>query len=212
MGDDHESRNLPLGEFPYRDEQAACTEAIWPVVKAMMPAAPCRVLEVGSGNGAFAVDLVGLGYEVTGLDTSQSGTTIAKTREPRATFHCWSVYDRPPDDWVGCFDVVVSIETIEHLQFPAVLVARAREALRPGGTLIISTPYHGYLKNLALGLTGRWDRHFTTLWDQGHVKFFSKKTLGDLLRREGFEGVRFRGCGRVPWLWMSMVAVCGKPA
>lgn len=153
-----------------------------------------------------------MGHTVTGIDASQSGIDTARRREPRATFHRRNIYDPTPEEWVGQFDVVVSLETIEHLQFPAVLVERAREALRPGGSLIVSTPYHGYLKNLALALTGRWDRHFTALWDGGHIQFFSKKTLGELLRREGFEGVRFRGCGRVPGLWMSMVAVCLKPA
>jgi len=197
--------------YEYPDEEAGLTRTLWPVVVAMLPASPSRILELGCGNGAFACDLVCRGHAVTGLDASHSGITIAKQREPRASFHCRNIFDPTPEEWVGQFDVVVSLETIEHLSLPGALLQRSREALRPGGTLIISTPYHGYLKNLVLALTGGMDRHFTALWDHGHVKFFSKNTLGDLLRRGGFEGIRFLGCGRLPWLWKSIVAVAAKP-
>ena len=60
-----------------------------------------------------------------------------------------------------------------------------------GGEMIISTPYHGYLKNLALAITGKFDRHFTVLWDGGHIKFWSVKTLTKLLNEFGFEVVEF---------------------
>jgi len=71
--------------------------------------------------------------------------------------------------------------------------------------LIISTPYHGYLKNLALAFTGKWDTHANPLWDGGHIKLWSRRTLGCLLTGAGFENLQFRGVGRLPGLWMTMV-------
>lgn len=199
------------GDYEFVNAEAAHTAPyVWPVALRMMPAVSCRVLELGCGNGAFASELVNKGYAVTGLDASLSGITIAKGHEPRAEFHCRSIYDPTQEEWVGKFDVVVSLETIEHLYSPGALLERAREALRPGGMLIVSTPYHGYFKNLALALSGRLDRHFTVLWDRGHIKFFSKKTLGELLRRERFVDVHFAGCGRLPGLWKSVIAVARK--
>ena len=59
------------------------------------------------------------------------------------------------------------------------------------GTAIVSTPYHGYWKNLALAITGRMDAHFTALWDHGHIKFWSMKTLGALLFEAGFRDISF---------------------
>jgi len=197
--------------YTYPNEDASITRALWPVVVPLLPALPCQVLELGCGDGAFAAELVRLGHAVTGLDALQSGIDTAKKREPRASFHCRNIYEPTPAEWVGQFDVVISLETIEHLSLPGALLERSLEALRPGGSLIVSTPYHGYLKNLALALTGSMDRHFTTLWDHGHVKFFSKKTLGELVRRGGLEGIRFLGCGRVPFLWKSIVVVATKP-
>jgi len=61
------------------------------------------------------------------------------------------------------------------------------------------------LKNLALAATGKLDGHFTVLWDGGHIKFFSRRTLTTLLEQEGFHVVEFRGAGRWPYLWKSMV-------
>jgi hypothetical protein len=76
---------------------------------------------------------------------------------------------------------------------------------------IISTPYHGYLKNLVLALGNKWDLHFTPLWDCGHIKLWSRKTLSQLLNEGGFRVVRFIGAGRVPFLWKSMIMVAPKP-
>jgi len=81
-----------------------------------------------------------------------------------------------------------------------------------GGTAIVSTPYHGYWKNLALAVTGRMDAHFTALWDHGHIKFWSIATLGELLREAGFVDIRFERLGRVPALAKSMIAVAKRPA
>jgi hypothetical protein len=65
---------------------------------------------------------------------------------------------------------------------------------------IISTPYHGYLKNLVLALGNKWDSHLTPLWDGGHIKLWSRKTLSQLLSEAGFHVVRFIGAGRLPFL------------
>jgi 2-polyprenyl-6-hydroxyphenyl methylase/3-demethylubiquinone-9 3-methyltransferase len=83
--------------------------------------------------------------------------------------------------------------------------------LEPGGLLIASTPFHGYWKNLALALTGKMDRHFTALWDHGHIKFWSEDTFRRLLEEAGFQDVRFQRVGRIPPLAKSMIAIARKP-
>ncbi len=49
------------------------------------------------------------------------------------------------------------------------------------------------------------DRHFTVLWDHGHIKFWSPKTLSFALEEAGFTDLKMIGAGRVPYLWKSMV-------
>ena len=60
-------------------------------------------------------------------------------------------------------------------------------------------------------LTGRMDKHFTALWDHGHIKFWSMDTQGELLREAGFVDVRFECVGRIPPLAKSMIAIARKP-
>ncbi|HKK16068.1 MAG TPA: methyltransferase domain-containing protein, partial [Gammaproteobacteria bacterium] len=84
------------------------------------------------------------------------------------------------------------------------------ELLEPGGVAIISTPYHGYFKNLAISIFNKWDKHFSSLWDGGHIKFFSVKTLTLLLRETGFKNIRIYKAGRIPVLAKSMIAVVEK--
>jgi SAM-dependent methyltransferase len=103
------------------------------------------------------------------------------------------------------FDLVISTEVIEHLYAPRKYVAGCYKALRAGGRFICSTPYHGYLKNLAIALFNGWDRHANPLWDGGHIKLWSRRTLGQLLAETGFKDIQFRGAGRVPFLWMTML-------
>jgi hypothetical protein len=55
------------------------------------------------------------------------------------------------------------------------------------------------------------DTHFTALWDYGHIKFWSIKTLRTLLLEAGFEEVTFHRVGRIAALAKSMIAVAKRP-
>ena len=142
------------------------------------------------------------------MEQSESGIKFANQSFPNYHFIQGSVYDQPPHNFKNTFDIVISAEVIEHLYYPRELVKYARHCLKPGGFLIITTPYHGYWKNLLLSLTGKMDSHFTSLWDGGHVKFFSVKTLSSLLESEGFTNLQFDFAGRLPYLWKSMLLCC----
>ena len=174
--------------------------------------APCRVLDVGCGNGFLAGRFLQRGYKVVGLDLSEEGIAIARKTYPAARFEVF-----PADEHVlenlneAPFDLVVSTEVVEHLYAPRPFVQGCYSALRPGGRFICSTPYHGYMKNLALSLMGKWDAHANPLWDGGHIKMWSRRTLFQLLAASGFVNLRFRGVGRLPWIWMSMVVAGDRP-
>ena len=90
-------------------------------------------------------------------------------------------------------------------------IQNAFRLLKPSGHFIVSTPYHGYVKNVVLALGGKLDNHFTALWDGGHIKFWSRQTLSGLLTEKGFADLRFVGTGRVPYVWKSMILVARKP-
>jgi ubiquinone biosynthesis O-methyltransferase len=182
-----------------------------PLLAELEPLSGATVLDIGCGNGALTASLAKRGAAVTGLDLSESGIALARAAHPDARFEVASVYDDLHARF-GTFDRVVALEVIEHLYDPRMFVRRAFEALKPGGRLVLSTPFHSYLKNLALAVSGKLDAHFTVLWDGGHIKFFSQRTLETVLREAGFEDLRFQGAGRVPLLWKSLVASARRPA
>ena len=172
-----------------------------------------RLLDGGCGNGSLARLYTHVAQEVYAFDLSESGVEMARKNLGAQRARVASAYDDFAALFPGVtsFDAVVSCEVIEHLYEPRKFLQRAHAALAPGGHLIVSTPYHGYLKNLVLAATGKMDAHFTALWDGGHIKFWSRATLTELLLECGFDEVCFRGAGRLPLLWKSMVLRARKP-
>ncbi len=169
-----------------------------------------RVFDLGCGNGALARYLKGLGHEVTGVDPSESGIAIARRADPDLRLDVGNAYEDLAGRY-GCFPFVVSLEVVEHVYHPRQYARCVRDLLEPGGRAIISTPYHGYLKNLALALSGKMDAHFTALWDHGHIKFWSVKTLSALFAEQGMVCEKVLRVGRIPALGKSMILVFRKP-
>lgn len=175
-------------------------------VQAQLRKEKLSVLDLGCGNGSLSHEIAQRGHSVTGVDNSATGIQIAQRNFPDCRFLQASVYDLPYAILENAFDIVISVDVIEHLVYPRELLRAAKRCLRPdNGRLILTTPYHGYLKNLVLALTGKLDPHFTVLWDGGHIKFFSKNTLEKMIKQEGFINTRFKFLGRVPFLWKTML-------
>ena len=177
------------------------------VVMLVRDAGAKTVLDAGCGNGNLAADLALAGFEVIGVDGDPKGVEIARAAYPGLDVRVGLFEDEPP----GAFDCVTSTEVVEHLYSPHLLASFCFKALKPGGVLVMSTPYHGYLKNLGLALAGQWDKHFTVNWHGGHIKFWSRATLTRLLEQAGFEVIGFTGVGRFPFLWKSMILTARRP-
>lgn len=173
------------------------------------PACRRRVFDLGCGNGSTAAHLSELGYEVVGVDPSEQGIQQANFQYPELSLHRGSAYE-PLNRKFGRFPVVISLEVVEHVYAPRDYAATLFDLTEPDGLAIVSTPYHGYLKNLALAVTGKLDDHFTALWDHGHIKFWSIRTLSRVLSEAGFEEIRVHRIGRVPQLAKSMLMVAKR--
>jgi 2-polyprenyl-3-methyl-5-hydroxy-6-metoxy-1,4-benzoquinol methylase len=164
------------------------------------------ILDLGCGNGYLANFLIGQGFNVYGTDASEEGIAIAKLANPERFFIQDLTTDELPVELQSLkFDTVIATEVIEHLYDPAGFIGFCRKSLSPGGELILTTPYHGYLKNLMLSIFNKWDHHHSPGWHGGHIKFWSKATLSGLLTKQGFKVIAFKGCGRVPYFWKSMI-------
>jgi 2-polyprenyl-3-methyl-5-hydroxy-6-metoxy-1,4-benzoquinol methylase len=171
---------------------------------------PIRIFDLGCGNGSVA-DALSKYCPVIGVDPSDTAVEQARTNYPRLRIEKGSAYDDLARKF-GRFPVVISLEVVEHLYDPRLYARHLFDLLESGGTLILSTPYHGYLKNVVLALGGKMDQHFNPLWDGGHIKFWSIRTLTTLLSEVGFVDIEFRRVGRIPPLAKAMIAIARRAA
>lgn len=195
-------------DYGWRDMSLPSTGYLYPELRHMLRYDKNkRILDLGCGNGEIANLLIADGFDVIGIDASHTGIEVANQKNSGRFFvHDISEDRLPPEVADIPFEIVISTEVIEHLYSPRTYMQLIQKTLRPQrGHLILSTPYHGYLKNLALALTDKMDVHYTALWDGGHIKFWSRKTLTVLLEEFDFQVTDFRGAGRLPYLWKSMI-------
>ena len=149
---------------------------------------PGKILDIGCGMGTFLKCAVERGWKSFGLEPN------CANREKLRTKHGIEVFE--DDFFTGTipekdFDAVALWDLIEHVPNPEAWVRRCGSFLKPGGVLIIATPNHfsllDFLADLAYRLTGG---HFTyplkKLYTMDHTLFFTHKTLGRLLLKEGF--------------------------
>lgn len=169
-----------------------------------------RAFDLGCGNGSVANWLTTQGFEVVGVDPSASGIAEANRSFPNLDLRVGSAYD-PLVETFGTFPLLISLEVVEHVYAPRDYARCIVDLLEPGGHALISTPYHGYLKNLALALTGKMDAHFTALWDHGHIKFWSPKTITRLFEEAGLTVETVIRVGRIPQFAKSMLVIASKP-
>jgi ubiquinone biosynthesis O-methyltransferase len=99
-----------------------------------------RILDVGCGDGVLAYFLSRTGASVSGIDGSVEAVSYAKEKNQNREidFQVASAYDLPFAD--NHFDLVVSSEVIEHIDDVAAYLQEIKRVLKPGGSIIISTP------------------------------------------------------------------------
>ena len=197
-------------QYRYKDAARSCSNAyLWPTLERLIAEREWpdkRAFDLGCGNGATSDRLSKLGFQMTAVDTSESGIAEARKAFPHVAAQIGSAYENLAEQY-GTFPLVVSLEVIEHCFDPRTFLKTFLALIAPQGLGILSTPYHGYLKNLALAASGKLDQHFTALWDGGHIKFFSIRTLTQLFHELGVNNLQTLRIGRVAPLAKSMVAV-----
>lgn len=150
-----------------------------------------HVLDVGCGDGAFAVALVEHGARVIAVDVAQEALRRARERRPGSPELEWRLSrdDGPLPADPDSVDVVWAGEVLEHVLDTPGFVAELRRVLRPGGRLLLTTPDHPLVARLRLALSSRaFAEHFDPCVD--HLRFFTAGSLRALLQDHGFTDVR----------------------
>jgi len=167
-----------------------------------------KILDLGCGNGFVTQQVANWGYEVMGVDPHPVAIEAAQKNYKGINFELKDSSDKNLKK--ASFDFIYALEVIEHVYDPFRFLSDCHNLLRPGGMLLLSTPFHGYWKNLALAVTGKMDAHFTVLINNGHIKFFSIPTIEKILVHESFSIKKIDRLGRIPFLAKSMMVLAQK--
>jgi 2-polyprenyl-6-hydroxyphenyl methylase/3-demethylubiquinone-9 3-methyltransferase len=165
---------------------------------ARRPLAGKRALDVGCGAGLLTEPLARMGAEATGLDAAPENIAAARLHAAgqglAIDYRAGSVEGLGVDER---FDLVCSMEVIEHVTDPAAFVAGLVRALAPRGLLLLSTPNRTALSRLALVTVGEGAGMIprgTHDWS----KFLTPDELGALLADAGLAVVETRGLSLDP--------------
>jgi 2-polyprenyl-3-methyl-5-hydroxy-6-metoxy-1,4-benzoquinol methylase len=156
-----------------------------------MPAG--RALDLGCSSGLLSERVRALGHRVTGVDMSAlTGVTQRVDRFVQADL------DRglPPEvGEEGPFDLVIAADVLEHVRDPERLLRQVHSLMAPRGTLIASVPNFGHWYPRIRTAVGLFDYDQRGILDRGHVRFFTRRGLLDLVRRSGFTVTRQQATG-----------------
>ncbi len=205
-----QAQTQDISGYRFRDEHIPSVGYMVPVLKSLiqetMGPPPQRIFDLGCGKGDMAAALAADGHSVCGIDPSTDGIALANKYYPGLNLAEGSAYDDLAATY-GKFSVVMSVDVVECVYYPQRYARTIRDLVEPGGVALVTAPYHGYLKNVAIALSGSMDRHFNSLQEFGRIKFWSMETLGALLKGAGFASVEFHRVGRVPAVAKAMIAV-----
>jgi 2-polyprenyl-3-methyl-5-hydroxy-6-metoxy-1,4-benzoquinol methylase len=145
------------------------------------------VLDLGCLDGMIGELFIKQGNRVSGIDASRPAVEKARGRGLNAV--CSDLNSVFPFADAS-FDVVFAGEVIEHVGDVDHVATEILRVLRPGGSLVVTTPNLASLGRRALLLCNRNPYIENSPADPtavGHVRYFIRSTLEDFLKRHGFE-------------------------
>jgi SAM-dependent methyltransferase len=167
---------------------------------AAMPA-PKKILDYGCGQGRYIAELRKIFplADISGCDVSDKGMAIAGANNPGVSFI--GMDSESIDCLDQSFDLVISIEVLEHVGDVGKAIQEIVRVLRPGGTALITTPCANrfsleWVRNsLAGGLLPSHDGYGRFATDEpGHLRRLTSRAMNNLFADAGADlgTIRFR--------------------
>lgn len=109
-----------------------------------------KLLDCGCGSGAFTIGAAKRGYRATGISNEQDTLDRAQGRADklvpgRVTFEVQDIRQFAElDGFTETFDFAISMEVIEHLADDRAMMRNLARCLKPGGRLLLTTPFYHY--------------------------------------------------------------------
>lgn len=151
------------------------------------PFAGLSLIDIGCGGGLLAEPMRRMGFEVTALDASSENIGTARAHAEQVGLdirYKASTVEQLVEAGEGPFDVVLTMEVIEHVADPEGFVRTCSQLVKPGGIMIVAT-LNRTLKGLLLGKFAaeyvlRWVPAGTHNWKQ----FLKPDEIRDMLTDE----------------------------
>jgi 2-polyprenyl-6-hydroxyphenyl methylase / 3-demethylubiquinone-9 3-methyltransferase len=164
--------------------------------RSIKPLTGKTALDVGCGAGLLCEPLARLGASVTGIDAAPENIAVARNHAEgqglAIDYHAGEL-----EGLGGKFDLVTSMEVIEHVANPATFIAALVARIAPGGLLILSTPNRTGLSRVAMITIGEGFGMIpkgTHDWD----KFLTPEELEVIFKDAGLKLVDIQGIGFSP--------------
>lgn len=154
-------------------------------------------LDMGCGAGLLAEPLARLGARVTGVDAAIENVAVAR-HHAEGQGLAIDYRQGGVEALVGeRFDLVTSMEVIEHVTDPGAFIAGLAAVLAPGGLMILSTPNRTPLSRLAMITVGE-GLGMVPKGTHDWSKFLTPDELTALVEKAGLKVVDVRGLGFSP--------------
>jgi glycosyltransferase involved in cell wall biosynthesis len=144
-----------------------------------------RVLDLGCSDGTFGELLRNAGHTVTGVDVVKHDGVGGRLNHFIEADLSLGI----PSDVGSDFDVVIAADVIEHVADPGRLLRSIPSLLAPDGVLLASIPNFAHWYPRARVGLGRFDYDRRGILDEGHLRFFTKRSFMDLVQRNGWHTV-----------------------
>ena len=145
---------------------------------------PARVLDVGCSDGQFGALVREQGHHVVGVDIVKHDGVADRLDD----FVEADLEQGLPDTGEP-YDVVIAADVLEHVTDPAHLLNDMTAALAPGGRILVSVPNFGHWYPRGRVAVGRFDYDQRGPLDQGHVRFFTRRSFERLVTANGLRVV-----------------------
>jgi len=143
-----------------------------------------QVLVVGCGEGGLGRNLKNKGCRVVGIEAEAGAAAVAAKHYDRVYVRDMDTFEPPFSG--ESFDHIVCADVLEHLRDPWRVLDRLCRLLKPEGRLVASIPNIRNTETVSQLLRGNFDYTDWGIMDQGHLRFFTRKSIEQMLADTGY--------------------------